>query len=99
MKLETQVNCIALVIRPIISGCYSTTDGTKIRIAEIEIADETASIRLRLLNGKNYSEQCDCARENSTLVIRNGFIVASGNSLRIDVERFGSVQQSTVFDI
>ena len=78
------------------SASYSTAGSERIQIAEIEIADETASILLRLVNGRGYTEQCECAVENSTLVIRNGYVVAYGNLMRIDIEKYGSVKQSTV---
>lgn len=96
MQAGTQVNTIALVVRPIMSASYSTADSEKVQIAEIEIADETASILLRLVNGKAYLEQCECAIGNSTIVIRNGFVSTAGNLLRIEVEKHGSVKKSTV---
>ncbi|OMJ89607.1 hypothetical protein SteCoe_8234 [Stentor coeruleus] len=73
------------------SGCYTGTNSNKIRIAEVDLADETGTIRLRLIN-----DQCECAHENATLVIRNGLVMPSGNYLRIEIERSGSVKVSTV---
>ena len=35
------------------SASFTTQDGNKIQVAELEIADETGSILLRLVNGKD----------------------------------------------
>lgn len=53
MQPEMRVNCIVRIVRPIMSGTFSTLNGTKVRVMEIEVADETGSIRLRLINSKN----------------------------------------------
>ena len=52
LQPETQANCILRIVRPIMSGSFSTLNGEKVRVMEIEAADDTGAVRVRLVNSK-----------------------------------------------
>ena len=73
--------------------CVTTnrSDGSKLKIAEVEIADETGRARLKLIN-----EQCELTSLNNTLVLRECLVRNSENYIRIELDRFSSIEKSPI---
>lgn len=88
MELGQRVNVFARVVRGV---CCVSTGDFGLKIAEIEVADDTASIRVKLKN-----EQCKLAVQNSTIVIRNALVQISGDYLRLEIDNHSNISQSSI---
>jgi hypothetical protein len=96
MRDETVVNCILKVVRPVICACFCSLDGGKVLVAEIDAADETGCVRVRVLNREEYLEQCETVKEGGTLVIRNAVVGRAGNLIRLEINSQSSIEQSSI---
>ncbi|RLE81757.1 MAG: single-stranded DNA-binding protein [Thermoprotei archaeon] len=69
----------------------SRRDGTEHRVAEALVGDETGVVRMTLWD-KNINVIRE--KEGSTVIIRNGYIGVFRNSMRLNIGRNGSVEDS-----
>ncbi|CAG9315675.1 unnamed protein product [Blepharisma stoltei] len=87
----TRINCICKIIRGIMSASTVRSDGTKVSFAEVEVGDESGAIRLRLFNN-----QCDLAKENQSIIIRDGIVAITGDLLRIEIDNYSTIEASPI---
>jgi len=69
----------------------SRRDGSTHRVAEALVGDETGTVLMTL-----WDEDIDLIRERegSTIVVRGGYVGAFGNSMRLNIGRYGRVEDS-----
>lgn len=96
MRQDMIVNTILKVVRPVINAVFTTLQGDHIRVAEIEAADETGSVRVRLINGKTHLAQCGIIKENGTLIIRNALVSSTGSQILLEINNLSSIEPSSI---
>lgn len=66
-------------------------DGSRVVICDFLVGDETGVIKMRLRN-ENY---IDMLKEGQDIVVRNCKVPVTNNHIRIQVDAFGKIEQST----
>ena len=89
--MGARANIFARVHRGIMSVTTERPDGSRLKVAEVEIADETARVRLKLVN-----EECEFAALNCTLVLREAVVSSSEDYVRVELDRFSSIERSAI---
>ena len=67
----------------------SRLDGSSHRVAEAVIGDETGVIKMTL-----WDDQIDLIDEGNTYVLKNGYVGFFKNTLRLNVGKYGSIEDS-----
>ncbi len=67
----------------------SRLDGSSHRVAEAVIGDETGVIKMTL-----WDDQIDLIDEGGTYVLKNGYVGFFKNTLRLNIGKYGSIEES-----
>ncbi|MGQ4833764.1 MAG: single-stranded DNA-binding protein [Candidatus Asgardarchaeia archaeon] len=67
----------------------SRLDGSSHRVAEAVVGDETGVIKMTL-----WDDQIDLIDEGNTYVLKNGYVGFFKNTLRLNIGKYGSIEES-----
>ena len=86
------VNVVVKVVsKGDVNEVYSRRDGSMHRVSDVLVGDETGSIILTA-----WDENIDRLIEGNTIVVRNGYTSIFRGSMRLNVGRFGSIEDSDI---
>ena len=86
------VNVVVKVVsKGDVKEVYSRRDGSTHRVSDVLVGDETGSIILTA-----WDDVIDRLVEGNTIIVKNGYVSLFRGSMRLNVGRFGSIEDSDV---
>ncbi|MCS7364650.1 MAG: OB-fold nucleic acid binding domain-containing protein [archaeon GB-1867-035] len=86
----SRVNVEVTVMKAFQPRTVITRDGRRVTLAEFEVSDDTGSIILTL-----WGDDINLVKQGDTVRIRNGYVTSFRGEPRLNIGRYGKIEQLT----